>query len=216
MIKVHHLELSRSFRVIWLLEELGVEYEIITYRRDPKTYGAPAALKRVHPLGKSPVITDGEITVAESGAIIEYLLDKYDTEGQYRPTSGQALLDYRYWMHFAEGSMMPLLVLRLVLGKVKDRPMPFFVKPIARKLMDGIDQGFIMPRLQPQLELIDAWLKDHEWFAGDSISGADFQMELALRFAANRADVSGLEHITAYLEKVAARPAHQQADTRAK
>lgn len=215
MIKVHHLELSRSFRIIWLLEELGVEYQVVTYRRDPVTYGAPAALKRIHPLGKSPVITDGDITVAESAAIIEYLLDKYDSEGKFRPSNGQALLDYRYWMHFAEGSMMPLLVMRLVLGKVKERPMPFFVKPIARKLVDGIDSAFIVPRLQPQLEVINAWLKDHAWFAGDEISGADFQMELALRFAANRADVSGLEHIQAYLDQTAARPAHITANQKA-
>ena len=211
MIKVHHLELSRSFRVIWLLEELGVDYQVVTYRRDPATYGAPAELKRVHPLGKSPVITDGDITVAESGAIIEYLLDKYDNDGKFRPAGGQALLDYRYWMHFAEGSMMPLLVMRLVLSKVKDRPMPFFVKPIARKLMDGIDSAFIVPRLQPQLAVINDYLKDHSWFAGDEISGADFQMELALRFAANRADVSPFAHIQAYLAQTAARPAHIRA-----
>lgn len=216
MIKVHHLELSRSFRIIWLLEELGVEYEVITYRRDPKTYGAPAALTRIHPLGKSPLLTDDDVTIAESGAIIEYLLDKYDSEGKFRPTSGQALLDYRYWLHFAEGSLMPLLVMRLVLGKVKERPMPFFVKPIARKIIDGLDSAFITPRVQPQLTLIDAWLKDHEWFAGDKITGADFQMELALRFAANRADVSGLAHIAAYLQKTAAREAHKIASGKAK
>ncbi|QSX33393.1 glutathione S-transferase [Shewanella avicenniae] len=215
MIQVHHLEQSRSFRIIWLLEELGLEYEVVTYRRDPTTYGAPAALTRIHPLGKSPVITDGNITVAESAAIIEYLLDNYDLEGKFRPKAGQALLDYRYWMHFAEGSLMPLLVMRLVLGKVKQRPMPFFAKPIARKLVDSIDSAFITPRLLPQLALINTWLETHSWFAGDTLSGADFQMELALRFAVSTTDITALPHIAAYLQKTAARPAHQIAAEKA-
>jgi glutathione S-transferase len=214
MIQVHHLESSRSYRIIWLLEELGLDYEVITYRRDP-SYAAPAALKQIHPLGKAPVLTDGNLTIAESGAIIEYLLDRYDSEHVWRPHGGQALLDYRYWLHFAEGSLMPLLVMRLVLGKVKERPMPFFARPIARKLISGIDQLFVQARLTPQLNLIESWLARHPWFAGETISGADIQMELALQLAARRTDLSGYPCIQAYLAKTAARPAHQLAQQKA-
>ena len=134
MITVHHLENSRSQRILWLLEELGIEYEIRTYRRDPETLLAPAALKEVHPLGKSPVITDDAHTVAESGAIIEYLVARYDGEALVPDAGTPEHLRYIHWLHYAEGSAMPLLVMKLVFGRVATAPMPFFAKPIARKI----------------------------------------------------------------------------------
>ena len=131
MITVHHLNNSRSQRVLWMLEELDVPYEIRFYERDPKTMQAPESLKKVHPLGKSPVITDGDLVVAESGLIIDYLARTYGKDTMPPPDSGQAWLDYNYWLHYAEGSLMPPLLMRLVFEKVKTSPMPFFIKPVA-------------------------------------------------------------------------------------
>ncbi len=210
MLTVHHLEKSRSQRVLWLLEELGVEYTIVEYKRDPVTFSGPASLKAIHPLGKSPVITDGDITIAETGAIIEYLLDQYDTENRLRPTSGQALLDYRYWLHFAEGSLMPLLVMKLVLMKVPENPMPFFIKPIAKMLMGKIQENFIAPRLEPQLSFIESTLSDRTWLAGDALSGADIQMSFPLIAASGRVDLTNYPNIGRYIKQIEQQTAYQK------
>ena len=149
MIIVHHLNNSRSQRVLWLLEELGVPYEVKRYQRDAKTMLAPPELRRVHPLGKSPVITDGDITVAESGAIVEYLLDTYDATGRFRPAVGTAeRRRYNYWLHYAEGSAMPPLLLSLIFGRLPKSPMPFFVRPIVKGVAQKARDGFIEPQLQ--------------------------------------------------------------------
>jgi glutathione S-transferase len=142
MIIVHHLNNSRSQRVLWLLEELNLEYEIKRYERDPKTMLAPASLREVHPLGKSPVITDGTLTLAESGAIIEYLVDHYG-KGKLAPTSDTAeRLRYTYWLHYAEGSAMPPLLLDLIFSQIEKRPMPFFIKPIAKIITSQVKNSF--------------------------------------------------------------------------
>lgn len=211
MIILHHLVQSRSNRIAWLLEALNLPYEIKVYQRDPKTYGAPESLKQIDPLGKSPVITDGELVIAESGAIIEYLIDTYDTEQQFKPKDGKALLDYRYWLHFAEGSMMPLLVMRLVLSKSLDRPMPFFIKPVIKKFVQALNQYFIEPRIIPQLKLVDKHLSNNKWFAGDEISGADFQMVLALQLTTARCDMAPYHHIKKYIEQVEKIESYQKA-----
>lgn len=210
MIKIHHLEKSRSTRVTWLLEELGVDYEIIRYARDPKTLSAPASLKQIHPLGKSPVITDGELTIAESGAIVEYLIETYGN-GRLRPQSGQAWLDYRFWLHFAEGSLMPLLVMRLVLAKTESAPMPFFIRPVARKIVQRIEQAFIVPRLTTQLQFIEQHLSKQDWLAGESLSGADIQMAVPLILAKTRLDFSHYPHILRYIERIEHQPSFQRA-----
>ncbi len=202
MIILHHLVESRSNRIAWLLEALNIPYEIKVYQRDLKTYGAPDSLKQIDPLGKSPVITDGELVIAESGAIIEYLIDTYDSEQQFKPKDGKALLDYRYWLHFAEGSMMPLLVMRLVLSKSVERPMPFFIKPVIKKFVQALNQYFIDPRIIPQLELVEKHLSNNQWFAGDKLSGADFQMMTALQLANMRCDMTPYRHIKQYMEQV--------------
>lgn len=211
MIILHHLVQSRSNRIAWLLEALNLPYEIKVYQRDPKTYGAPESLKQIDPLGKSPVITDGELVIAESGAIIEYLIDTYDTEQQFRPKDPKALLDYRYWLHFAEGSMMPLLVMRLVLSKAVDKPMPFFIKPVIKKFVQALNQYFIDPRIIPQLKLVDKHLSNNKWFAGDELSGADFQMVLALQLAYMRFDMTPYHHIKKYIEQVEKIESYQKA-----
>ena len=141
MITLHHLESSRSLRILWLLEELGVEYEIERYERDKKTSLAPLDLLKIHPLGKAPVISDGDLVVAESGAIIEYLVNKYDN-GALRPAEGTAeRMDYTYWMHYAEGTFMPLMIVSLIMSRIESANMPFFVKPIAKGIVAKVRDG---------------------------------------------------------------------------
>ncbi len=212
MIILHHLENSRSQRVLWLLEELGLPYEVKRYARDPKTMLAPPELLRVHPLGKSPVITDGDITVAESGAIMEYLLDAHGN-GALRPAAGTAQRrQFTYWLHFAEGSAMPILLLMLVFNKVRTAPMPFFLKPVVKGIADQVTKAFIAPNLQRQLAYMEAELKQRPWFAGDDFTAADVQMSFPLEAAAAGGGLDArYPAMTAWLTKVHARPAYQRA-----
>ncbi|MBL8276359.1 MAG: glutathione S-transferase [Pelomonas sp.] len=211
MITVHHLNNSRSQRVLWLLEELGLPYEIKHYQRDAKTSLAPPELRAVHPLGKSPVITDGGLTVAESGAIIEYLVDKYG-QGRLKPTGEQDLLNYRYYLHFAEGSAMPPLLMKLVFNKIKRSPMPFFVKPIARGIADKVLGSFVQPNIDAQLRFLESELVARPWFAGAEFSAADVQMSFPLEAAAARGGaMDAYPKIKAFLARIHARPAYQEA-----
>ncbi len=211
MIIVHHLNNSRSQRVLWLLEELSLPYEVKRYERDAKTSLAPPELKAVHPLGKSPVITDGPLTVAESGAILEYLVDRYG-QGRLKPADEQGLLHYRYFMHFAEGSAMPPLVMKLVFNKVKRAPAPFFVKPIARSIADRVLKSFVQPNIDAQLAFLESELAARPWFAGAEFSAADVQMSFPLEAAASRgADMAAYPKLKAFLERIHARPAYQRA-----
>ena len=211
MITVHHLNNSRSQRVLWLLEELGLPYEIKHYQRDAKTSLAPPELRAVHPLGKSPVITDGGLTVAESGAIIEYLVDKYG-QGRLKPTGEQDLLNYRYYLHFAEGSAMPPLLMKLVFNKIKRSPMPFFVKPIARGIADKVLGSFVQPNIDAQLKFLESELAARPWFAGAEFSAADVQMSFPLEAAAARGGaMDAYPKIKAFLARIHARPAYQKA-----
>lgn len=213
MITVHHLENSRSQRVLWLLEELGLGYEIRRYARDPKTLYAPPELRRVHPLGKSPVITDGDVTMAESGAIVEYLLDTYDAKGQRRPPPGTPeRRRFTYWLHFAEGSAMPPLLLKLVFDKVRRAPVPFFVKPVTRGIADKVMASFVTPNLERMYAFMEGELGERPWFAGDAFSAADVQMSFALEAAAQRGGLDArYPRLRDWLERVHARPAYRRA-----
>jgi glutathione S-transferase len=186
MIVVHHLNNSRSQRLLWLLEELGLEYEIKRYQRDPQTMLAPASLREVHPLGKSPVITDGDATLAESGAIMEYLIERYG-EGRLIPPAGTSeRLRYTYWMHFAEGSAMPPLLMKLIFDRMEKGPMPFFVRPVARGIAGRVKKGFIQPNINRQLDFMEGELSKSAWFAGGEFTAADIQMSFPLEAAAAR------------------------------
>jgi len=192
MITVHHLNNSRSQRVLWLLEELAVPYEVKRYERNPATMLAPPALLAVHPLGKSPVITDGDVTMAESGAIVEYLLDRYG-EGRLRPAAGTPeRLRFTYWLHYAEGSAMPPLLLKLIFDRVAATPMPWPVSAVARRIAGSVKTSFIGPQLTRHLDFMEAELKRSGWFVGEEFSAADVQMSFPLEAAAKRAglDVS--------------------------
>ncbi len=212
MITVHHLNNSRSQRILWLLEELGLPYEVKRYQRDAKTMLAPPELLAVHPLGKSPVISDGNVTLAESGAIVEYLASRYGS-GILVPNAGTPdHLRYTYWLHFAEGSAMPPLLLKLIFDRVEKGPMPFFARPIARKIAQTVKNAMILPNIGRQLDYMESELARREWFAGAAFSAADIQMSFPLEAAASR---GGLDEkrpkLWAFLQKIHARPAYQRA-----
>ncbi|MFL6671996.1 MAG: glutathione S-transferase [Massilia sp.] len=212
MIVVHHLNNSRSQRILWLLEELGLDYEIRKYQRDPKTMLAPPELKAVHPLGKSPLVSDGGNVVAESGAIIEYLVERYGN-GRLAPAAGTPdKLRYTYFLHFAEGSAMPPLLLKLVFDRVETSPMPFFMRPLARAIARKVKGGFVMPQIRQQLAYLEDELAKSAWFAGDQFSAADIQMSFPLEAAASRGGLDGqYPKLSAFLERIHARPAWQRA-----
>jgi glutathione S-transferase len=211
---IHHLENSRSQRVAWLLEALDVPYEVKTYARHPKTAAAPEALKQIHPLGKAPVLQDGDRVIAESGAIIDYLCDRYDVQYKLRPTTPDDLIDYRYWLHFAEGSLMPLLVMSLVFAKISTQPMPFFVKPVAKGIASKVKSAFILPRLLPMVDLIEARLTQSPWLVGEDFGAADIQMSFPVQALIRVVNLADYPAIHAYLQRLEQHPAYQKASQR--
>ncbi|WP_420474371.1 glutathione S-transferase family protein [Noviherbaspirillum sp. ST9] len=212
MIIVHHLNNSRSQRVLWLLEELGLDYEIKRYERDPKTMLAPPDLREVHPLGKSPVITDEGLTIAESGAIIEYLVDRYGN-GRLSPAHGTPeRLRYTYWMHYAEGSAMPPLLLKLVFDRIEKGPMPFIVKPVAKAIAQRAKRSFIEPQINRHLDYLENEIGHTKWFAGKSFSAADIQMSFPLEAAAARGGLNATRpKLMDFLDRIHKRPAYKRA-----
>jgi glutathione S-transferase len=213
MITVHHLNNSRSQRVLWLLEELELPYEIVHYRRDPKTMLAPPSLRAVHPLGKSPVVTTADgLVLAESGAILESLIERHGS-GRMAPVAGTPeALRYRYWMHYAEGSAMPPLLLKLMFDRIEKAKMPFFAKPIAKGIARKAKAAFITPNITNHLNFMEAELGKSEWFAGADFSGADIQMSFPVEAAVARGGLDAKRpKLMAYLERIHARPAYRRA-----
>jgi len=212
MIVVHHLNNSRSQRVLWLLEELELQYEVRRYERDAQTALAPPPLKQVHPLGKSPVISDGALTLAESGAIIDYLARKYGHERLVPAVDTPEHLRYTYWLHYAEGSAMPPLLLKLVFDRLERAPAPFFVRPIVRMIAGRAKSSFIEPQLQLHLDYMEAALASNEWFVGTQFTAADIQMSFPLEAARARAGLDqSRPRLSAFLDRIQARPAYQRA-----
>ncbi|HDZ54920.1 MAG TPA: glutathione S-transferase [Pseudomonas xinjiangensis] len=213
MITVHHLNNSRSQRIIWLLEELGLEYEVKRYERNPKTMLAPPELFAVHPLGKSPVITDAGLTVAESGAIIEYLVDTYDSQGILSPQRGSAeRLEYTYWLHYAEGSAMLPLLLKLIFSHIESAPMPFFAKPFAKGISQKVRGTLINPQLKQHLDYMEAEISKTGWFAGSQFSAADVQMSFPLEAASARGGLDDSRPgLMDFLKRIHARSGYQRA-----
>ena len=211
MIVVHHLNNSRSQRVLWLLEELGLPYEIKRYQREASGL-APKSLEAVHPLGKSPVIVDEGQTIAESGAILEYLVERHGN-GLLAPAPGTPeRLRYTYWMHFAEGSAMPPLLLKLIFDRVAKSRMPFFVKPIAKGIAAKVTEAVIAPNIKRHLDFMEASLKDGPWFAGKAFSAADIQMSFPIEAAQARAGLDTSRPLLMdFLARIRARPAYQRA-----
>jgi glutathione S-transferase len=211
MIVVHYLENLRAHRILWLLEELGLQYDVKVYRRAPDMR-APADLKAVHPLGKSPVIEDEGLIVAESGAIIEYLLETYGTGQGLKPQAGIAeARRYTYWLHYAEGSAMPLLLLKLLFLRLPAQ-MPFFLRPVANLISKGVQSKLVDPQLADHLAFWNRELSKDGWFAGAAFSAADIAMSFPVEAGMTRmksmGDVAAVRH---YLEAIRARPAYQRA-----
>lgn len=212
MIVLHHLEHSRSQRILWLLEELGVEYDIKRYERNKDTYLAPESLKKIHPLGKSPVITDGQQTIAESGLIVEYLIRRYGRERFMPAEDTEQYWNYLYWIHYAEGSLMPLMVMSLIFIRIETAPMPFFVKPIAKGIVNKVRSGFIRPNVDTHMQHIEQHLSQHHWFIGEQLTGADIQMIFPLEAALNRGvDAANYPNVQRFVDQVHALPSYQQA-----
>jgi glutathione S-transferase len=212
MLTLHHLNNSRSQRILWLLEELGVEYNIEFYQRDSTTNLAPDALRAVHPLGRSPVLTTPHGAIAESGAIVEYLINTHASGSFKAPSDAEALQQYWFWMHFAEGSLMPPLVANLVLEKARQKgSKPFFIKPITDKLVDGILNAYYGPNLAQSLRYVESYLAKNTWFAGDEPTGADVQMIFPLESLVASGRAKEFAAIQAFVKRVHARPAYKAA-----
>ncbi|WP_370235393.1 MULTISPECIES: glutathione S-transferase [Henriciella] len=207
MIKIHHLENSRSQRILWLLEELELDYEIVHYQRDPETMLAPDSLRAIHPLGKSPVLEDDGIIVAETGAIIEYIIDTHGG-ARLRPEKGTPEgRAWTYWMHYAEGSAMPPLLMKLVFQRLPENANAL-VRPLVRGVSRRAEAGFVDPRLKEQIEYWDASLAETGWFAGKAFSAADIIMSFPLEAAANRAGAGEYPNVKDFLGRIHARPAY--------
>ncbi len=211
MLVVHYLENSRAHRILWLLEELDLPYEIKRYKRG-RDMEAPASLKAVHPLGKSPVITDGDLVIAESGAIVSYLLDTYDTNDSLRPAMGTPeRRRFDYWLHYSEGSAMPLLVMKLVFTAIPER-VPFFVRPVASLITKGVSTQLLDPQIADHVAFWQAELARDGWFAGDRFSAADIMMSFPVEAGADRIsfgeNCAAIRHWAAAIRQ---RPAYQAA-----
>lgn len=226
MITVHHLNNSRSQRILWMLEELDLAYEVKRYERDPETMAAPEALTHVHALGKSPVISDSITgrTLAESGTIIEYLAERY---GSANPEDVPLLpakaagaenvstamdaeyWDCKYWLHYAEGSLMPPLLVGLITARLRNAKMPFFVKPVASRIANQIDSTFTLPRLKQHFSFIESHLANRDWFSANHLTVADIQMSFPLEAAASRGLLANCyPNISAFVNRIHARPAY--------
>jgi glutathione S-transferase len=217
MITLHHLNNSRSQRILWLMEELDIPYQITFYQRDAKTMLAPSELKAVHPLGKSPVITDdgnalGKVTLAESAAIIDYLVKTYGN-GRLMPVENSPeRIRYDYWMHYAEGSAMPPLVMKLIFNQIPKQKMPFFARPIARKITERVVGAYIDPQLKLHLDYLSSELQPSGWFVGDEFSAADIQLSFPLEAASQRTNLKQqYPKLVDFLQRIHARPAYQRA-----
>jgi glutathione S-transferase len=197
MIRVHHLNNSRSQRVLWLLEELAVPYEVIRYQRDAKTMLAPAALKQIHPLGKSPVVDDGDLRLAETGAIFQHLVARYGAH--LAPVAGSELHGrYLYWLHYAEGSAMPPLLLKLVLNRLG--------------LLGWPARGFVDGQIKLHLDYLEQSLGDRPWFLGEIFSAADIMLSFPLEAAASRAGLDKSRPcLYDFLQRASQRPAYRRA-----
>jgi glutathione S-transferase len=212
MITLHALDQSRSLRILWLLELLGVPYELDQHGRDPETLRAPDALKRIHPLGKAPVLQDGELVLAESGVIVDYLIQTYGN-GRFMPAAGTpGYWQYQRWLHYAEGSLMPLMVLALLMGRAETAPMLFFARPFARRFTDGIRKAWIFPQTALHLGHVEQSLQGQRWLCGEALTGADVMMSFPLQAAQRRLGTRDHPEIERWLGQIAADPAWQRAE----
>lgn len=210
---LHHLERSRSHRILWLFEELGLDYDLKEYRRHPETFRADPALREIHPLGKAPIVTDGDLVVAETGRVIEYVLEAHG-EGRLQPEAGtEAHHRYRYYLHYAEGSLMPPLLVRLIFDKMLEARLPFFIKPVVKTIVRKVEDNFIFGEMELHGDFLDAELSDREWIAGDEFTAADIQLSYPVEALLTRGGrpPEKTRNLRAYAERFRARPAYERA-----
>lgn len=216
MLHLHHLENSRSFRIIWLLEELNIDYQLTSYQRN-KAFRAPESLKQIHPLGHTPILEVNDRPLVESGFIIEYLLKHYDKEQKFKPADDneEAWEAYTFWLHFAEASIMPLLVMRLVFTKVVEKS-PLLIKPVSKSIHKQVENNMISSSLTKMLTMMEQQLQDNHWFAGDTFSAADIQMHLAVvaTNAGEGLDKVKYANILIWLKRCQAREAFKRAEAK--
>lgn len=197
MITLHHLEKSQSIRILWLLEEMGIDYEVILYDRDRQTRLAPAAYKAISPTGTAPAITEADMALSETNAIVDYICDQHD-DGRLRPLPGTPQrLPYLFWFHAAQGSLQPLLTNRFVMSAVSERA-PFLMRPVARALGAGLDRAFTGPRLERILNEVERTLERTKWFAGDTLTAADIVMGYCMELCAHRAGMDAVRYPNAH------------------
>ena len=213
---VHHLEQSRSHRIVWMMEELGVDYDMVEHKRHPKTKRAGKELRDIHPLGKAPmvVLPDGAV-LAESGAILEELVELYGPQLRPIATDVEQMRRYRYFMHYAEGSLMPPLLVKLILSMLSKPPVPAIARPITRGIAAAVDKQFTDPEIELQLRFLDGELASRTYVCGDLFTAADIQLSFPLDAGASRADLSRYPNVGRYLERLRARPAWQRATEKA-
>lgn len=208
MITLHYLQCSRSFRILWALEELGIDYQVEYYPR-LANFAAPESLKQLHPLGKAPILVDEQEVIVESASILDYLQQQYDTQQIFKPQSVAAQRQYNYWLHYAEASLMPLLVMTLVMNYV-EKQIPWVIRPIAKKVVDGVKAGYVRPRVKEHIGYLEQHLANHEYFAGD-FSFADIQMAFPLMAIQHRLH-GKYPHIQDFVQRVQQRAAFQHAE----
>lgn len=212
MLTIHHLNNSRSQRIIWFLEELELPYTIKHYQRDGKTMLAPAELKQIHPLGKAPILTDDDTTIAESAVILEYLAQTYGKEHWTATTGSKQAQRISYWLHYAEGSAMPPLLMKLVFDRIEKAPLPFFIKPVAKKISDIVNSVFIGPQLKTHMAYLEHELGQYPWFAGEEFTIADIQMGFVMEVLQSRGGLNqDYPNCLAWLKKIQQRPAYIRA-----
>ena len=213
MIELHYFEHSRAHRVLWFLEELGVPYQLTRHYRDPKTKLAPAEAKNIHPLGKFPMLVDGDQTFAESAVILEYLARTYGDPYWVISLGERNYWEFQYWMHYAEGSLMPPLIIKLVFSMLKSEAVPTIIRPLSRRLAQQVDKAFTDPQIKTHFRFVEEYLMERQWFAGDSITICDIQMQFPMEAALARRTIKGSDYpaIKAHVERNQARPAYQRA-----
>jgi len=204
---VHHLEYSQSFRILWLLEALGADYQVKVYERDPKTRLAPADYKAISPLGTAPVITDGALALAETNAIVDYILDQHP-KSELRPKPcADNRTNYLFWFHAAQGSMMPVMLFGAVFGAI-EKSVPFFLKGLIRKIASQVKSGFLNPRMTAILKKAESDLAASKWLAGDSLTAVDIVMSYNMEGARNAGYITEAHpNCLRWLEQMHADPA---------
>lgn len=210
MLTLYVLKQSRAQRIAWLLEELNLDYQIEFFDRDNKTKLAPKEMQKIHPLGKSPILKDDDLVLVESGAIVEYLINRYGN-GKLKPPAESAVYPvYLQWLHYAEGSLMLPLILSLIFRKIDNTPMPFFVKPIAKKITAGVRSRFIDPQIQLHFGYVEKYLSGKTWFVGEQLSGADFMMSFPLQAVEKQLDSAMFPNIKNYVARIEATESYQR------